>query len=91
MNELTRQYSDTILGVLSVKLYDRQGSVLRAETTLHDADGIKVFRPKEGEPEGPPLGSPRPLPAADQPAPHGRIDPCPRSKDLSVSNQRMGT
>jgi hypothetical protein len=40
------------VGANSVKLYDKQGSVLRAETTIHDADGIKVFRPKEGEPNG---------------------------------------
>lgn len=40
------------VGANSVKLYDKQGSVLRAETTIHDADGIKVFRPKEGDPDG---------------------------------------
>jgi hypothetical protein len=36
----------------SIKLYDKQGSVLRAETTINDAAGIKVFRPKEGDPRG---------------------------------------
>lgn len=36
----------------SIKLYDKQGSVLRPETTINDPDGIKVFRPKEGEPRG---------------------------------------
>jgi len=40
------------VGANSVKLYDKQGSVLRTETTIHDADGIKVYRPKEGAPEG---------------------------------------
>jgi len=40
------------VGANSVKLYDKQGSVLRVETTINDADGIKVFRPKEGDPDG---------------------------------------
>lgn len=40
------------VGANSVKLYDKQGSVLRTETTIHDADGIKVYRPKEGDPSG---------------------------------------
>lgn len=40
------------VGVNSVKIYDKQGSVLRTETTIHDPDGIKVFRPKEGNPDG---------------------------------------
>lgn len=35
----------------SLKLYDKQGCVLRQETTINDPDGFKVFRPKEGEPE----------------------------------------
>jgi hypothetical protein len=38
----------------SIKLYDKQGSVLRAETTINDAAGIKVFRPREGDPQGKP-------------------------------------
>lgn len=41
------------LGANSVKLYDKQGSVLRAETTLQDASAFKVFRAKEGDPKGP--------------------------------------
>jgi hypothetical protein len=36
----------------SIKLYDKKASVLRPETTINDPDGIKVFRPKEGEPWG---------------------------------------
>jgi hypothetical protein len=40
----------------SVKLYDKAftavGSVLRAETTIHNGDDFRVYRPKEGEPEG---------------------------------------
>lgn len=37
----------------SVKLYDKQGSVLRAETTINDPSGIKVFRSKQGDPTSP--------------------------------------
>jgi len=39
------------VGENSVKMYDKQGSVLRTETTLNDASVFKVFRPKEGGPE----------------------------------------
>jgi hypothetical protein len=31
----------------SVKMYDKQGSVLRIETTINDAGGFKVYRPVE--------------------------------------------
>jgi hypothetical protein len=41
----------------SVKAYDKayapQGSVLRLETTLNDPADFQVYRPKEGDPEGP--------------------------------------
>ena len=37
----------------SVKMYDKQGSVLRVETTINDAHDIKVYRAKEGDPDGP--------------------------------------
>ena len=40
----------------SVKLYDKAftvvGSVLRAETTVHNGDDFRVYRPKEGDPGG---------------------------------------
>lgn len=36
----------------SVKMYDKEGRVLRVETTINDAKDIKVFRPKEGDPGG---------------------------------------
>jgi hypothetical protein len=36
----------------SIKAYDKAGNVLRVETTLNDPSGFKVFRTKEGEPEG---------------------------------------
>jgi hypothetical protein len=37
----------------SIKMYDKQGSVLRVETTIITARDIKVYRPKEGDPDGP--------------------------------------
>ena len=37
----------------SVKMYDKQGSVLRIETTINDARDIKTYRPAEGNPRGP--------------------------------------
>ena len=40
------------VGGNSVKVYDKQGSVLRTETTINDPSGFKVFRPKEGESDG---------------------------------------
>lgn len=40
----------------SVKLYDKAftvvGSVLRAEVTVHHGDDFRVYRPKEGQPDG---------------------------------------
>jgi len=37
----------------SIKIYDKQGSVLRVETTMNDPSDFKVYRPKEGDPDGP--------------------------------------
>jgi hypothetical protein len=37
----------------SVKIYDKQGSVLRVETTINDPSDFRVFRPKQDDPEGP--------------------------------------
>lgn len=39
-------------GQNSVKLYDKQGQVLRVETTIHDASGLKVYRPTGDDPQG---------------------------------------
>ena len=39
------------VGQNSLKLYDKQGSVLRAEMTINRARPFKVYRPKEGGPE----------------------------------------
>lgn len=36
-----------------VKFYDKQGSVLRVETTITDARDMKSYRPKDGDPDGP--------------------------------------
>ena len=35
-----------------IKMYNKQGSVLRVETTINDARDLKVFRPREGDPHG---------------------------------------
>jgi len=37
----------------TIKLYDKQGSVLRVETTLNEVKGFKSYRPKADDPEGP--------------------------------------
>lgn len=37
----------------SIKMYDKQGSVLRVETTLNDPHDLRVFRRKEGDHRGP--------------------------------------
>jgi hypothetical protein len=36
----------------SIKMYDKQQSVLRVETTINDPRDLRVFRPKEGDPKG---------------------------------------
>jgi hypothetical protein len=41
------------LGWNSVKLYDKEGSVLRVETTINRPQDFKVFRPAEGAEDGP--------------------------------------
>ena len=40
------------VGRNSLKVYDKQGTVLRPETTINDPRDFKVFRPKDGAPEG---------------------------------------
>jgi hypothetical protein len=40
------------VGQNSVKVYDKQRTVLRVETTIHDARGFKTFRAPEGKPKG---------------------------------------
>jgi hypothetical protein len=39
-------------GLNSVKLYDKQGRVLRVETTIQDARELKVYRPAGDDPAG---------------------------------------
>jgi hypothetical protein len=41
------------LGENSIKMYDKQGSVLRVETTINDAAGFKTYRTPEGKPRAP--------------------------------------
>jgi hypothetical protein len=36
----------------SVKMYDKEGSVLRVETTINRTEDFRVYRTKQGEPEG---------------------------------------
>jgi len=36
----------------SIKVYDKQGSILRVETTIVHPEEFKVYRPKEGEMDG---------------------------------------
>jgi hypothetical protein len=40
------------VGGNSIKLYDKQGSVLRIETTINTPHGFTVFRPREGDRHG---------------------------------------
>ena len=39
----------------TLKMYDKQGTVLRVETTLNDPRGLKVYRRKQGEERSAPL------------------------------------
>jgi len=36
----------------SVKMYDKEGSVLRIETTINKTEDFRVYRAKQGEPGG---------------------------------------
>jgi hypothetical protein len=40
------------VGANSIKMYDKQGSVLRIETTINDPNDFKVYRTKEGDENG---------------------------------------
>ena len=42
------------VGDNSVKMYDKQGSVLRVETTINDVDDFKTFRAPENKPDAEP-------------------------------------
>jgi hypothetical protein len=41
------------VGANSIKMYDKQGSVLRVETTINDPRDFKIFRRPEGHPRKP--------------------------------------
>jgi hypothetical protein len=65
----------------TIKLYDKQGSVLRVETTLNEIKGLKSYRTASGEPEGKP--SWRPM--------RKSVVEMPRRAELSqASNDRYG-
>lgn len=61
MGEVTSDYRRRVEGLRvkhavgknSVKMYDKQGSVLRVETTVNDPRDMKVYRRKEGDCSGP--------------------------------------
>ncbi len=40
----------------SVKMYDKQGNLLRIETTMNDPYSFQAYRPKENDPQGPRQG-----------------------------------
>ena len=42
------------VGENSIKMYDKQGSVLRIETTINDVDDFKTFRAPENKPDAEP-------------------------------------
>jgi hypothetical protein len=61
LGEVTSDYKQRPEGVRlkhaaggnSIKIYDKQGSVLRVETTINQAEEFKVYRAKESQPQGP--------------------------------------
>ncbi|MEZ6092533.1 MAG: hypothetical protein R3C05_31900 [Pirellulaceae bacterium] len=57
VSDLKRHPEDVRLkhraGRNTVKMYDKLGSVLRVETTLNDPKGLKVYRTKQNDPDGP--------------------------------------
>lgn len=67
------------VGANSVKLYDKQGSVLRVETTMNDPASFKVYRRREADPDGP---------FAWRPLRRGIADLQRRAKVSQASNER---
>jgi hypothetical protein len=65
-----------------IKVYDKQGSVLRIETTIHQPYDFKVFRAKEGDSAGK---------RAWRPLRHGVADLHRRCEISQAANQRYGT
>jgi hypothetical protein len=49
----------------SVKIYDKAGCVLRVETTIHNSDDLRVYRPSDDHPNGPPAWRPMRRSVAD--------------------------
>jgi hypothetical protein len=65
-----------------IKVYDKQGSVLRIETTIQQPYDFKVFRPKEGDPAGK---------RAWRPLRHGIADLHRRCQISQAANRRYAT
>ena len=63
----------------SIKAYDKHGSVLRVETTINNAAGFRVFRPKQGKPASR---------SSWQPMRHGIADLHRRAKVSQNANRR---
>jgi hypothetical protein len=66
------------LNANSIKMYDKQGSVLRIETTLNDAADIRVYRAKEGDENGAQAWRPLRKGIADM---HRRAEVCQRANE----------
>jgi hypothetical protein len=64
-----------------IKVYDKQGSVLRIETTIHQPYDFKVYRKAEGDPRSK---------LAWRPLRHGIADLHRRCKLSQAANQRYG-
>lgn len=67
------------VGPNSVKLYDKQGSVLRTETTINEPKGFRVYRAAEGDAQGKKSWRPMRRGLADQHA---------RAKAAQACNER---
>lgn len=67
------------VGNNSVKLYDKQGSILRVETTMNDPTDFKVYRRREADPDGA---------RAWRPLRRGIADLHRRAKVSQASNER---
>lgn len=55
------------LGKNSLKMYNKQPTLLRVETTFNDGRGLKVYRPKQDDPQGKPQWLPLRKTVADLP------------------------
>ena len=77
------------LGQNSVKMYDKQGSVLRVETTINDPAGFKSFRTPEGKPDAAPAWHGMRKGIADPGLRRGR--PAPPGRDFAGMRRSLLT